>query len=131
MSGDRLPLRASKSKLSIRANPSSTVTQMIRASRLSLKKTFACFAIFLLVATLTNVAAQPLPAYVFSSPMLPLLVQMPENGWREINANFFSDVWTPPELEPMDNGSVRNRLRVASEKNSVVAPGRPRLAGRA
>src|SRR5258708_7669535 len=42
---------------------------------------------------------QSLPPYVLSSPVTPLLVQIPENGWVRVNANLFSDVWTPSGLE--------------------------------
>ena len=45
--------------------------------------------------------AQSTPAYVYNSPLLPLVLQMPDNGWLEVNANRFSDVWTPPALEPL------------------------------
>src|SRR5581483_7963913 len=46
------------------------------------------------------------PAYVTSSPLLPIIAQMPENTWLRVNTNFFSDVWTPPELIPLDDGDV-------------------------
>ncbi len=45
--------------------------------------------------------AQSVPAYILASPMLPLVLQMPENGWLRVNTNLFSDVWTPPDLEPL------------------------------
>jgi hypothetical protein len=45
---------------------------------------------------------QSIPGYVFSAPLLPLVLQMPGNGWLKANANQFSEVWTPAELEPLD-----------------------------
>ena len=42
------------------------------------------------------------PPYVFSGPLLPLLLQMPENTWLHANANLYSNVWTSPSLEPLD-----------------------------
>jgi len=47
-------------------------------------------------------AAQAPPPYVFSGPLLPLLLQMPENTWLHANANLYSNVWTSPSLEPLD-----------------------------
>ena len=47
-------------------------------------------------------AAQSIPGYVFSGPLLPQILQMPGNSWLKVNTNFYSDVWTPPELEPLD-----------------------------
>src|SRR5450755_2151135 len=38
--------------------------------------------------------------------MLPLLVQMPANSWLQVNANLFSDVWTSPDLEPLDGSGT-------------------------
>ena len=79
-----------------------------------LRNRFVLFAtICLLASGLTDVArAQPLPGYVLSGPMLPLLVQMPENGWLSVNANFFSDVWTPPELEPLVGAGAPPQSRI-------------------
>jgi hypothetical protein len=51
--------------------------------------------------------AQSPPAYVYSSPLLPLLLQTPQNGWIRVNANLYSDVWTPDELEPLFDNSTR------------------------
>jgi hypothetical protein len=66
-----------------------------------------------LVSGLTDVArAQQLPPYVLSGPLLPLLVQLPENGWLSVNANFFSDVWTPQELEPLVGAAVPPQSRI-------------------
>jgi hypothetical protein len=70
-----------------------------------------CMAMFRLVMVLLVLAIAPNsafgqspPSYVLSSPLLPLLLQTPENGWLEVNANRYSDVWTPPDLEPLDYG---------------------------
>ena len=46
-------------------------------------------------------SAQTPPPYVYSSPLLPLLLQMPQNSWLLANANLYSDVWTPDDLEPL------------------------------
>ena len=46
--------------------------------------------------------AQPAPGYVYSGPLLPLVLQMPGNSWLKVNTNLYSDVWTPPSLEPLD-----------------------------
>src|SRR5215471_5939098 len=59
-------------------------------------------AAFVFPATVTH--GQSLPPYVLSSPIVPLLLQIPENGWVRLNANLFRDVWTPTELEPLDHG---------------------------
>jgi len=49
--------------------------------------------------------AQAVPGYVFSGPLLPLILQVPKNGWVKVNAKLYSDVWTPPDLEPLTNGA--------------------------
>ena len=53
-----------------------------------------------------GIAAQTVPSYVFSSPLLPLVLQAPQNSWLKVNTNFFSDVWTSPDLEPLNNGAT-------------------------
>ena len=55
--------------------------------------------LFVLVAG--RAGAQAAPAYVFGSPLLPLIVQMPENTWLKVNANRYDSVWTPLDLEPL------------------------------
>ena len=55
-------------------------------------------------------SAQTPPPYVFSGPLLPLLLQMPENSWLNANANLYSDVWTPDELEPLALDAARSHL---------------------
>jgi hypothetical protein len=57
-----------------------------------------------LLAAFSPVRAQAPPPYVLSGPLLPLLLQTPENGWLKVNANRYSDVWTPTDLEPLDYG---------------------------
>src|SRR5262245_24233912 len=52
-----------------------------------------------------HAVAQTPPPYVFSGPLLPLLLQMPENAWLQANANLYSNVWTSPSLEPLDRGA--------------------------
>jgi hypothetical protein len=47
-------------------------------------------------------SAQSPPPYVYSGQLLPLLLLMPENSWLHANANLYSNVWTPDELEPLD-----------------------------
>ncbi len=54
---------------------------------------------------------QSIPPYVGSGPLLPLILQMPQNSWLKVNANFYSDVWTPADLEPLDNGATASRRR--------------------
>ena len=57
----------------------------------------------ILVGACAGIAsAQTPPPYVFSGPLLPLLLQMPENSWLHANANLYSNVWTPSSLEPLD-----------------------------
>jgi hypothetical protein len=51
-------------------------------------------------------AAQSIPGYVFNSSLLPRIGQMPANSWTKVNANFYSDVWTPPDLEPLGSDGV-------------------------
>ena len=49
----------------------------------------------LLVGACAGMASgQAPPPYVFSGPLLPLLLQMPENSWLHANANLYSNVWT-------------------------------------
>src|SRR5260221_6044629 len=67
-------------------------------------------AAFVFSATVTH--GQSLPPYVLSSPVTPLLVQIPENSWVRVNTNLFSDVWTPTALEPLDRGSVKSPSRI-------------------
>ena len=40
--------------------------------------------------------AQSIPPYVGSGELLPLMLQMPRTRWLQVNANLYSDVWTPP-----------------------------------
>ncbi|MEP6997522.1 MAG: Ig-like domain-containing protein, partial [Betaproteobacteria bacterium] len=56
--------------------------------------------------------AQSIPSYVGSGPLLPLILQMPANSWLQVNANAYSDVWTPPSREPLDNGSPQNPSKI-------------------
>ena len=69
-------------------------------------------AAMLVCACVGVASAQTPPPYVFSSPLLPLLLQMPENSWLPANANLYSDVWTPSSLEPLDNGSPQNPSKI-------------------
>jgi hypothetical protein len=69
----------------------------------------------LFVATVLVVGgafAQSIPPYVGSGPLLPLILQMPQNSWLRVNANFYSDVWTPDYLEPLDNGATHTPDRI-------------------
>ena len=63
----------------------------------------ACRAVWalplLLLSSLASAQSAP-PAYVLNGPLLPLIVQAPENGWFRVNVNRFQDVWTPDYLEP-------------------------------
>src|SRR5262245_36618747 len=59
-------------------------------------------AAILLFISAGTAAAQTPPAYVFSGALLPLILQMPENTWLHANANLYSNVWTPDNLEPLD-----------------------------
>ncbi len=51
------------------------------------------------------------PPYVYG-PLLPLLLQAPENGWIRVNANLFSDVWVTPELSPLDGPATHPPARI-------------------
>jgi len=55
---------------------------------------------------------QSIPPYVGSGPLLPLILQMPANSWLQVNANSYSDVWTPSSLEPLDNGSPQDPSKI-------------------
>jgi hypothetical protein len=72
------------------------------------KRHFAFFwwlsGLLLCIAFPGTAWAQSTPAYVYSGPLLPLILQMPANSWLKANTNLYSDVWTPPDLEPLDNG---------------------------
>lgn len=68
--------------------------------------------VVLFFALAGNVGAQPVPGYVFSGPLLPQVLQMPGNSWLKVNTNLYSDVWTPPELEPLDNGRPLTPARI-------------------
>jgi hypothetical protein len=68
---------------------------------------------FLLLALLSSgVAAQSPPSYVLNGPLLPLIVQAPENGWIRVNINRFQDVWTPDYLEPYMGALNRSPSRI-------------------
>lgn len=41
-----------------------------------------------------------------------MILQMPANSWLKVNANFYSDVWTPDYLEPLDNGATHTPDRI-------------------
>ena len=67
-------------------------------------------AALLLCACAGSVTAQSPPAYVLSGPLLPLLLQMPENSWLQANANLYSnDI----------SGSGRNRANCSKEQASL------------
>jgi hypothetical protein len=53
-----------------------------------------------LFTALFSVHAHSAPAYVYG-PLLPLILQMPANGWLKVSVNSYSDVWTPLDLEPL------------------------------
>jgi hypothetical protein len=55
---------------------------------------------------------QSIPPYVGSGPLLPLILQMPANSWLQVNANSYSDVWTPASREPLDNGYPQNPSKI-------------------
>lgn len=38
-------------------------------------------------------------------PLLEIITQMPEGTWKKVNINSFSEVWTPPELRPLNYSS--------------------------
>jgi hypothetical protein len=56
--------------------------------------------------------AQVAPPYVYSGPLLPLLMQMPENSWLKANAGPYSAAWTPDDLEPLDNGVTHTPAKI-------------------
>src|SRR6266487_5723034 len=56
--------------------------------------------------------AQSVPGYVFSGPLLPLILQMPQHGWLKVNTNLYSDVWTPADLEPLNNGATNTPSKI-------------------
>jgi len=58
------------------------------------------------------VGAQPVPNYVKSGLLLPLILQMPESSWLRINRNRFEDVWTPVDLRPLKNGDATPPERI-------------------
>ncbi len=72
---------------------------------------WAAAFVVLLFSLCASAVTQP-PAYVFSGPLLPLLLQMPENSWLVANANVYSSVWTPPELEPLAGGAPASPSRI-------------------
>jgi hypothetical protein len=67
-----------------------------------LSKILATLATLACTCVVPIAGAQSIPGYVYSSPLLPLVLQMPENTWIKANVNLYSDVWTPPDLEPLD-----------------------------
>ena len=74
-----------------------------KATNLSSRVAHLCFALVVAALALPAVAdaqGSP-PPYALSSPILPLILQMPENSWVRVNTNRFVDVWTPDELEPL------------------------------
>ena len=54
-----------------------------------------------LVLVASMALAGPLP--VVGGPLLPLVGTMPEGTWAKVSSNLFSDVWTPPELRPLNH----------------------------
>jgi len=76
--------------------------------------TFVRWLILLVTAGLLAGGAfgQSIPPYVGSGPLLPLILQMPANSWLQVNANSYSDVWTPASREPLDMGSPQNPSKI-------------------
>ena len=56
--------------------------------------------------------AQALPSYLTSGSLLPYVLQMPENSWLQVNTNLYSNVWTPPELVPLDGASAPTPAKI-------------------
>ncbi len=69
------------------------------------QKYFRGFLFFLSLWLLIN----PLKALELSpyaeGPLLEIITQMPEGTWKKVNANSFSEVWTLPELRPLNLSS--------------------------
>ncbi len=64
-----------------------------------------CLSVFLFFAILCLVinplkAIEPIP--YAEGPLLDIISQMPEGTWKKVNANSFSEAWTPPELRPLN-----------------------------
>jgi len=76
-------------------------------------------ALLALVASAASTAQTP-PAYVLSSPLLPYLIQAPENGWVRVNASRFDSVWTPADLRPLDMGNNPTPFKILSAWSSVA-----------
>ena len=75
--------------------------RLIRRQRLVSSARRLVSAVALASLALASANAQTVPSYVLGSPLLPLLLQAPDNGWLKVNANRYRDVWTPPDLEPL------------------------------
>ena len=69
-------------------------------------------SLLLLVAGGSASAQSAPPPYVLSNPLLPIIVQTPENGWVRVNINRFQDVWTPDDLEPFQGALNRSPSRI-------------------
>ncbi len=67
-------------------------------------------------------SGQAPPPYVFSGPLLPLLLQMPENSWLHANANLYSNVWTPALTRSRSTAAARSRHR-RSSRHGADLPG--------
>src|SRR5215831_15765897 len=65
----------------------------------------------LLLSSVAAAQSAP-PAYVLNGPLLPLIVQAPENAWIRVNVNRFQDVWTPDYLEPYMGALNRSPSRI-------------------
>lgn len=58
------------------------------------------FVLFAALGLPAGAAAQQPPVYA-EGPLLQIITQMPEGSWARVNANSYSDVWTPSFLRPL------------------------------
>ena len=69
------------------------------------------FVSLVLLSSLASAQSAP-PPYVLNGPLLPLILQAPENAWIRVNVNRFQDVWTPDYLEPYMGALNRSPSRI-------------------
>jgi len=62
---------------------------------------------------LTNITAKdgsPAGAPPDLSNLINLIAALPEGEWLRANLNAYSDVWTPPDLRPLQRRDCNNSL---------------------
>lgn len=65
-------------------------------------------------------SASPAPPPVVGGPLLDAIESMPAGQWMKVSENLYSDVWTPPALEPLKHLSVSSPFSIIAAWSSFA-----------